>query len=141
MEIIAQLGWKSDGERVDVRFPDEALRIIREVDAASRMKPIGLHVTRPDGETIMVILGSDRSSLAWFPSGYDGIGSQHTIAEGFDPEHDRVPPNAEVISYFVFGHHSEVPMEYTVTKDKAFQAVGQFLSSPGPPDSVTWEMD
>ena len=141
METIAKLSWKSDDEFVEVSSPDEALSVIRGVDVASRARPIGLHVTRPDGENMMIILGSPRSCLVWFPSGYEGIGSQHTVAEVLDPDVDRIPPDPEVITYYFFGHHSEVPREHTVPKETAFQAVQRFLSSPGPPDCVRWEMD
>jgi hypothetical protein len=90
---------------------------------------------------MMIVLGSPQSLLAWFPSDYDGLGSRHTVAEGFDPEVDHVQPDSEVITYFFFGHHSEAPVEYTIPKEKAFQAADSFLRSPGPPDCVRWDED
>ena len=141
MNIIGKLSWLTEDEQVDVHSPDDALAAIRDVDEESRSRPIALEVTRPDGEVMMIILGDDRSCLAWWPKDYKGMGSKHTVAEGFDPERDRIPSNPEVITYYFFGHHNEVPMQYTIPKEKAFQAVREFLLSPGPASCVRWEMD
>jgi hypothetical protein len=139
--MIAKLSWKSDDEFVEVESPEKALSIIRQVDDESREQPISLDIARSDGEVMMIILGAARSCLAWFPGNYNGLGSLHTVSEGFEPGVDHVPPNPEVITYYYFGHHSESPMEYTISKEKAFQAVESFLSAPGPPDCVRWEKD
>jgi hypothetical protein len=142
MAMIAKLSWKSNDDQVEARSLDEVLRIVREVDAECLTKrPIAMQIVRENGEMVMIVLGADRCCMDWFPNDYSGTGSYHTVAETFDPAIQRIPADPEVITYYFFGHHSEVPLECTVAKEEAFEAVREFIKSPGRPRSIRWALD
>ncbi len=139
---MVKLGWLSDVEPIEVQSVDEAMQIIRAVDEEYLQKDaITLQLTREDGGTMTVVLGAARWCLIWFPSDYDGIGSYHTVADGFDPTVDKIAPDPEVLTFYTYGHHSEVPLEYTVPKQQALQAIREFMSSPKRPLAVQWDLD
>ena len=142
MANMASLSWVSPDVQHKASSVDEALRVVLQVDAEHQgSKPIAMEVVRENGESMMAVLGAERCALNWFPKEYNGTGSYHTIAEGFDPDASRIGPKPEVITYFFYGHHSEVPLEYTVPKDDAFDAWREFVLRPGRPQSVRWDLD
>jgi hypothetical protein len=80
-------------------------------------------------------------ALVWFPENYQGVGSYHTLAETFDPDTDDLPEHPEVATYYIFGHHSEIPLEYTVACEEALQGVREFFVTAARPESLKWELD
>jgi hypothetical protein len=142
MGCIAKLSWRSVEVEAEAHSAEDVIRVLHEVDAEYRGKQaIAMQVVRENGESMIIVLGTDHSCLGWWPKDYQGTGSYHTVAEGFDPDLDQVGPHPEVITYYVFGHHTEVPLEYTISKEQAFDAVREFVLSPGRPRSVRWDSD
>ena len=141
MKTIAKMCWLTEDQLMDVHSPDEAAAKIADLDTSCREKPMAVQITRPDLEVMMIIIGHDRFVCSWWPAGYKGTGSHHTVAEDFDPDVDKLPQNPEVLTYYLFGHHGEVPVQYAISKEAAILAVREFLMSPGLPRCLRWEMD
>lgn len=98
-------------------------------------------VEKPSNQSITVIMAGPHWGLNWFPEHHQGVGSYHAVAEVFDPETDALPDTSEVATYFVFGHHSEIPLQYTIPEELAIVGIREFFGSPDRPPSLKWELD
>ena len=141
--MIATLQWKEDDAKgTEIHAVEDLLSELRQISRqTTRLNGIAAVVDKPSLQELVVIMAGSHWALVWFPEGYEGIGSCHTIPETFDPDIDVLPEDPEVVTYFMFGHHSEIPLEYTISEDDALRGVQEFFDAITRPPSLKWELD
>src|SRR5262245_40598728 len=121
--MIATIKCKeTDREGAPISSVEELLNKLREISAeTTKQSGIAAVLDKPSKQELIVIMAGPHWALVWFPENYQGVGSYHTVAEAFDPDTDDLPENPEVATYYIFGHHSVIPVEYTVSGEVALQ--------------------
>ncbi len=141
--VFMEICWETS-ETKTTDTPGETVAVLRKIASERTQEDaISVELGREDGGLMSAIVYRERACLIWFPIDYDRacVGSFHTVADGFDPEVDEISENPDLITSSCFGHHSEIPIEFTVPLDQAFEAVAEFCHSPDRPSVVSWEMD
>jgi len=107
------------------------------VDAAEEPVIVAL---RAEGAEITFVVGDPTgTTLVYFPPGYDGVGSLHSVADREAADADRWEP--PLVAYY-FTHYSEFPRWSVVPYSLGQQALQEFLETPSePPRSIMWEPD
>jgi hypothetical protein len=134
-----KLAWGEDSVQT-VNSAAEIERILDEIDAtASEDLPIAV-LTAKSGSELHIGLGhSTMSLLLWFPPGYEGSGSMHSVGDRVAAKKDDWE---QPLTFFYFGHHSEFPKWMGIPKDVARSAACSFFSTGGQPSpEITWEPD
>ena len=141
--MIATLKWKEDdADGTEIHLVEDLLSELRQISRqTTRLNGIAAVVDKPSLQELIVIMAGIHWALVWFPEGYDGIGSYHTVAEQFDPDTEVLPQNPEVATYYIFGHHSEIPLQYTIPEEDALRGVREFFDTSLNPPSLRWERD
>jgi Immunity protein Imm1 len=131
--------WSSD-PAVPVDSVEELDRVLDRVALhASGDQPVIVALDTQEG-TLTLGLGHETSSvLVYYPPGYDGLGSLHSVGDRGAAERDEWRPP---LTFFYFGHHSEFPRWSGVPVVVARQAAREFFERPGePPARIDWEED
>jgi hypothetical protein len=141
--MIGTIKWReSDREGVPISSVDDVLNELRAMSKqTTEQSGIAAVLDKPSNQEIIVIMAGSYWALDWFPENYQGVGSYHTVAETFDPDTDDVPQQPEVATYYIFGYHSEIPLEYTVPEEVALQGVREFFTTVARPTSLRWQID
>ena len=103
-------------------------------ESANSDRPLGAYFYRPDGESLLVVLGAEVSGMGWFPSNYSdtGVGSLSS-----DANVDLDEP----LDYWLCGHHGQISPENAVAVTTTFSALKQFLQLGGQPSAANWLAD
>jgi hypothetical protein len=121
---------------------EELLREIRAISSqTTKQKGLAAVLDKPSGQELIVIMAGPHWALDWFPDDYKGLSSFHTVSDLFDSDTDELPQNPEVVTYYIFGHHCEIPLEYTVSEEAALLGVREFVKSSDRPASLKWQKD
>jgi hypothetical protein len=141
--VIGTIKWKeNDREGTPISSADDLLSALRAIASqTTQQSGIAAVLNKPSKQELIVIMAGPRWALDWFPENYKGVGSYHTVAETFDPETDELPEDLEVATYYIFGHHSEIPLEYTISEGDALRGVREFFETTAKPPSLRWGLD
>jgi hypothetical protein len=141
--MIGTLKWKED-DRMGAQISsadDVASELSLIARQTTQQNGIAAVLNKPSNQELIVIMAGLHWALVWFPEDYQGVGSHHTVNEAFDPDTDELPLSPEVATYFIFGHHSEMPLEYTISEREALRGVREFFETTARPASLRWELD
>jgi hypothetical protein len=141
--MIATIAWqKNDTERMEFSSVDDLLAELRKISVqTSAQRGIAAVLEKPSKQTMTVVMAGPHWGLNWFPENYNGCGSYHTIADTFDPDLNELPCHPDVATFYIFGHHSEIPLEHTISEEVALRGVREFLSATTRPTSLRWDLD
>ena len=90
---------------------------------------------------MVVIIAGTVWGLDWFPIEYNGVGSYHSVSPDIDPEVDNFLLDTSVATYYLCGHHGEIPLQFTVGEESALCAIREFFTSASLPTSIKWDLD
>lgn len=107
----------------------------------TKQSGIAAVLDKPSKQELIVIMAGPLWALNWFPEHYQGVGSYHTVAETFDPDTDDLPQHPEVATYYILGHHSEIPLAYLISEEDAVRGIREFFATAERPSSMKWQLD
>ena len=141
--MTGTIKWKeTDREGAPISSPEDLLSELRAISRQTTSQSgVAAVLDKPSKQELIVIMAGPYWALVWFPENYQGVGSHHTVAETFDPDADELPELHEVATYYIFGHHSEIPLEYTIPEADALRGVREFFDTTARPPSLKWELD
>jgi Immunity protein Imm1 len=95
---------------------------------------------KPRVRSYTVVAGDSTGTVVlYYPPGYEGVGSLHSVGDAEAAAKNRWEPP---LTAFYFGHHTEFPRWSVVTHDLGARAAREFCERPGePPTAVMWEAD
>lgn len=141
MSHVATIEWKAGGNATPLATEDELVAMLKDIALGTTVdNGIGILIRKPIGQEMTVIIAGEAWSLDWFPVEYNGLGSHHTVADEYNPN-ELLPEKPEVLTYYLLGHHGEVPVPFAISEDKALDAIRQFLFTPEKPCAVHWNLD
>jgi hypothetical protein len=135
-----KLAWWEDSHHLVVDSALELEQALAEIDAsAGEHFPIAVLTARSGAELHIGLGHPTMSLLLWFPPGYEGSGSMHSVGDPAAAQRDDWEPP---LTFFLFGHHSEFPRWSGVSKELALSAAASFLATNGrPSDEIACEPD
>ncbi len=141
--MIGTIKWKdTDREDAPVSSLEDLLSELRAISRQTTIESgIAAVLDKPSKQELIVIMAGPHWALVWFPENYQGVGSYHTVAGTFDRDTEDLPQYPEVVTYYIFGHHSEIPLDYTVSEEAALQGVREFFTTSARPESLQWQLD
>lgn len=141
--MVGTIKWKeTDKEGAPLSSLEDVLNELRAISRqTTRQNGIAAVLEKPSKQMLTVIMAGPHWALDWFPEDYQGVGSYHTVADTFDPDTDTLPQHPEVATFYIFGHHSEIPIEYTVSERDALLGVEEFFTTTSRPSALKWELD
>ena len=117
---------------------DSLADILREA-AASAAEPVIVVFEAADAELHVVAGDALGTVILYFPPGYEGVGSLHSVGDADAAANDRWQP--PLTAYF-FGHHTEFPRWSVVAHSVGERAAREFCERPTePPSAILWEPD
>ena len=100
---------------------------------------IGACLEKESTQQMTVIMAGPYWCLDWFPEDYQSrgcVGSYHTVSGQAD-----IQDGEAVLTFYMFGHHSECRVCDTVNEEEALEAIKEFLLTAEKPVCVKWDLD
>jgi hypothetical protein len=142
MPAIAKLDWRELIPATEFSSASELMKALRDISrSTTRDNGIAALLEKQGGQTLTIIVAGDFWFLNWFPENYHehSTGSYHTI--GISDEHLDLSQDLEVATYFLHGHHGEVPVAWAISEVEAFDGITSFLEASSLPDKLRWALD
>ncbi len=134
--------WLRDGNAALIATEAELVARLKDIATdTSADDGIGVFLRKATDQEMTIIIAGEAWCLDWFPVGYDGLGSYHTLADDHSPDRESLPESPELLTYYLLGHHGEVPVQFCISEDQALDAIRQFLFTTEMPSAVRWDLD
>lgn len=129
--MVAEVTWRESTSVQSVAELDAVLDDLARQFSPDR--PQAVHVTRSNGDSLTIVLGSLEGTILNFisssgdPPYYSSLGIRNVDA---------------LFTYYIAGdHHSEAPLSHVISFSAAREAIRRFVTLVrGLPDNVEWEM-
>lgn len=129
---LAIVSWRGNEPDIPVESTDRLDRVLDSIaGSADPHNPIGVEVSRRNGDSLLIALGREESVLSF-------------VGASLDPPYFSSVGNEGADGHFVYslrGEYSEVPRSHVIETQLARETVRKFVSEDGLPTVVRWDVD
>ncbi len=123
--------YQENTETMQLDTVDACLGLLEHIEKSAD-HPVGVYITRNDGECLSCVLGASTTAFVWYPAKYNGIGTWSSQAS---------KPADRELDFWLCGHHTQAATESQVDRELLSEVVKEFLEKGTRSGSIQWVRD